>query len=204
MSSFRQARHEYDGQAHVYDRRWADYLQRSTDELLRLLDLRAGDRLLDVGCGTGVLLDQISRRGSVVCLYGIDPSSGMLRRARQRLADRAHLIQGEGAALPFADRSFGTVVSTSSLRYWPDAGDGFREIARVLQPKGRLLLLDWCGDAMRHRLLAWWLTRTGRVGGRIYRLDELKELLAAAGFSAEVECVKAGWYWRFNVARATL
>ncbi len=204
MSSLPHARREYDRQAPAYDTRWADYLQRSTDELLHLLDLRAGDRLLDVGCGTGALLDRISRRRSAAFLYGIDPSAGMLRRARQRLGDRAHLIQGDAAALPFVDGNFGTVVSTSSLRYWPDPSAGFQEIARVLQPGGRLLLLDWCGDAVRHRLLGWWLTRTGRVRGRIYRQDELKELLAAAGFSAEVECVKAGWYWRFVLARATL
>lgn len=204
MSSLRQARLEYDRQADVYDSRWADYLQRSSDALLQRLELRSGDRLLDVGCGTGVLLDRISRRSRAVRTYGIDPSAGMLRRARQRLGQRAHLIQGDAAALPFADASFGTVVSTSSLRYWPNAGAALLEMARVLQPGGRLLLLDWCGDALRHRLLGWWLTLTGRVGGKIYRRDELKELLAAAGFRAEVDCISAGWYWRFTVARATL
>lgn len=204
MSSLRQARREYDRQAESYDSRWADYLRRSTEPLLRRLELRSGDRLLDVGCGTGVLLDQISHRWPASRPHGIDPSGGMLRRARQRLGDRVHLIQGDGAALPFADGSFGTVVSSSSLRYWPDAGAGFQEIARVLQPAGRLLLLDWCGDAIRHRLLGRWLTLTGRVGGKLYRPEELKDLLAVAGFRAEVQCIRAGWYWRFALAGATL
>jgi ubiquinone/menaquinone biosynthesis C-methylase UbiE len=204
MSSLREARQEYDRQAAAYDRRWAQYLRYSTEPILKLLDLHSGETLLDVGCGTGALLDQISRQGGAALIYGIDASEGMLQRARARLGSHVHLIQADVTALPFASKSFSTVVSTSSLRYWADPGGGIREIARVLQPGGRLLLLDWCGDAARHRLLVWWLTRTGRVGGRIYRSNELSELLARGGFRAEVECLEAGWYWRFVLARATL
>jgi SAM-dependent methyltransferase len=183
---------------------WADYLRRTTEPLMRLLDPRPRSRLLDVGCGTGALLRQISSRWPAVQLCGIDPSDGMLRQAHQTLRDRARLIQGEVTALPFAGHSFSVVVSTSTLRYWPDAGAGMREIARVLEPEGQLLLLDWCGDALRHRLLGRWLALTGRVGGHIHRREELKGLLSASGFSAHVECIKAGWYWRLMLARATL
>jgi SAM-dependent methyltransferase len=204
MPPLHEVRSEYDQLAEAYDMEWADYLRRTTEPLMRLLDPRPRSRLLDVGCGTGALLRQISTRWPAVQLYGIDPSGGMLRQAHQTLRDRARLIQGEVTALPFAGHSFSVVVSTSTLRYWPDAGAGMREIARVLEPEGQLLLLDWCGDAFRHRLLGRWLALTGRVGGHIHRREELKGLLSASGFSAHVECIKAGWYWRLMLARATL
>jgi ubiquinone/menaquinone biosynthesis C-methylase UbiE len=195
---------EYDREAPHYDRRWEGYLRLTTDILLPLREDWGSETLLDVGCGTGVLLGRIAQRWPGARLHGIDPSRGMLRRARLRLGADVNLVRGEATTLPFRDHTFSIVTSSSSLRYWPDPAAGVGEIARVLRPGGRLLLLDWCGDALRHRLLGHWLGATGRVAGHIHRCGELEGLLHAAGFSAKVECVRAGWYWRLVLVRATL
>jgi SAM-dependent methyltransferase len=78
---------------------------------------------------------------------GLDIDPAMLEAARGRLAranlsDRAALVQGDVAALPFEDAAFDLVVSSLSAHHWPDAEAGFREIGRVLRPGGVALVYD--------------------------------------------------------------
>ena len=76
---------EYARLAPEYDAKWSFYIEATTRETLARLRLRPSDRLLDVGCGTGSLLDRLARQHPATQLTGIDPVPEMLAVARRRL-----------------------------------------------------------------------------------------------------------------------
>ena len=73
--------------------------------LIEQAELRAGHRVLDVGCGTGTLLREIATRQPGVELVGLDPDPRGLARARRKVGDRARLDRGFSDALPYPDDS---------------------------------------------------------------------------------------------------
>lgn len=103
-----------------------------------MLDLRADDELLDIGCGPGAFLDAKARHvGRVV---GLDASPLMLRTAGRRLADRiaagtAELVLGNAAKLPFDDTMFTAAIAIN-------APASASEVFRVLRPGGRFVTVD--------------------------------------------------------------
>ena len=119
--------------------------------MVELAGLRPGDAVLDVGCGTGSLAIEagqaVGPAGSVV---GIDPSPEMIGRAKRkarRLAN-VHFEIAPAQSLPFADASFDVVMSSLVLHQLPAESLHVvkTEIARVLKPGGRLLLVDIGGE----------------------------------------------------------
>ncbi len=110
---------------------FARLLQGQQDEALRRLAPRQGERVLDLGCGTGRAL-QLAPGAS-----GADASLEMLRKAPR---GRAACAQAE--ALPFRAGTFGAVLCTNSFHHYPEPVATLREIRRVLAPGGRAVLVD--------------------------------------------------------------
>jgi len=103
------------------------------------LHVTAGERLLDLGCGTGRLGMLLAPGHPVI---GLDVSRAMLKEARRRSAGRLRLIQGSAFQLPFRDASFGGAASAFVLRNMNDLHKAFAELARVVAPGGGLALVD--------------------------------------------------------------
>lgn len=110
--------------------------------------ITAGQRVLDVACGTGVLARAVAGRvGSGGLVVGLDPNEAMLAVAR-RQAPRLEWRQGRAEALPFEDGFFDAVVSQFGLMFFEDRPRALREMARVLRPGGCLVVAVW--DALEH------------------------------------------------------
>lgn len=105
--------------------------------------IRPGQRVLDVACGTGILAREIARRiGSAGRVVGIDPGPGMIAVAKQ-LAPAIEWRAGVAESLPFPDQSFDAVVSQFGLMFFTDRRQALREMFRVLAPGGRLAVAVW-------------------------------------------------------------
>jgi SAM-dependent methyltransferase len=105
--------------------------------------IRAGDRVLDVACGTGVLTREAARRaGPRGAVTGLDLHPGMLAVAA-RLSPTVRWQEGSAQALPFSDASLDAVVSQFGLMFFPDPVGGLHEMMRVLVPGGRLAVAVW-------------------------------------------------------------
>ncbi|MCB0323533.1 MAG: methyltransferase domain-containing protein [Bdellovibrionales bacterium] len=121
---------------------WQEHLGKSALELL------PPGRLLDVGCGTGVVLSHAIERGYTVS--GIDPSRGMLAQAlEQRRLPANCLICGSATELPFASASFDVVLASGSLVHVPDIAKAAAEIVRVTRPGGTIRILDHASPVKR-------------------------------------------------------
>jgi SAM-dependent methyltransferase len=105
--------------------------------------IRAGERVLDVACGTGVLAREAAARvGAAGFVAGLDPGAGMLEVARQ-IAPGVEWRLGAAESLPFADESFDAVVSQFGLMFFADPREALRQALRVLKPGGRLAVAVW-------------------------------------------------------------
>jgi ubiquinone/menaquinone biosynthesis C-methylase UbiE len=127
--------------AQSYDR-WAETPQGRKayglegELLLKLGEFAVGQRVLEVGCGTGAHLEILLRKG--LTAIGIDISPFMLRVARQKLGEKVLLCLSDAENLPFKNKSFDCVALITTLEFVPDPERAVREALRV--SKGKVLL----------------------------------------------------------------
>jgi SAM-dependent methyltransferase len=162
--------------------------------LLDLVELRAGERVLDVACGTGVVsrlaARRVAPRGSVT---GIDLNEGMLSVAGRLPLPPGLTIewrQGSALALPFPDQAFDVVVCQHGLMFFPDRLKALGEMRRVLALGGRVAICVWTGPspyftAQREALARYVSSEAASTSAVAFSLGdavELSGLLTGAGF----------------------
>jgi ubiquinone/menaquinone biosynthesis C-methylase UbiE len=144
-------------------------------DILAALALGPDDRLLDIGCGGGLLLRDAAATGAAVT--GLDHSPDMVELARER-APGATVLVGDANALPFEDGAFTAVSMSVVFFFLDDAVGALREARRVLAPSGRLAVYTTSAE----------LRGTGAAPepiasrGHWYTDDELASVATAAGF----------------------
>ena len=145
-------------------------------------DVRGCKHILDAGCGNGRYSHYLLKTADPgATLAAFDLSQNMLARARKRLhSDRVRFTAADVTRLPYADRSFDAAVCGWMLEHLPDPRPGLRELARVLQPAGKLLLM--CTE---DTFTGAWCSRLWHC--RTYNRGELREACAESGLAWERE-----------------
>lgn len=198
-----------------YNRRWRAYTGRTLTEALAMIDIAAlrrvpeqlgrAPRVLDIACGTGILLQRIIEQVPDIEAYGVDASADMLTQASLTLQGqpRVRLVHavigtGETASLPFEPGTFDLITCTNALHDVPEPAAALNRLRLLLAPRGQLMLEDfarreppfpWGAVAL---LLRW-------IEGsyiRAYSLAEARTLCAQAGFT--IICEKSfviDWLW---------
>jgi ubiquinone/menaquinone biosynthesis C-methylase UbiE len=145
-----------------------------------LAQLRPGETVLDVGCGTGTLaLVAKERVGATGRVYGIDPGPKQLAQARLKAVKAGLAIdfqQGVIEQLAFPDQSFDVVLSTLMMHHLPDdlKRQGLSEIVRVLKPGGRLVVVDFKRPEKHH-------DQPAKFGAGTLGIQDMPALMNALG-----------------------
>lgn len=162
-----------------YDGRWVPV----ADTIARHFGLKPGDRVLDVGCAKGFLLKDLVAVCPGLEVFGLDVSEYALARAPREVAGR--LARGSADALPFADRSFATIMSINTIHNLErsDAVRAVREIERLAPGRGFIQVDSYRTPAERELFLSWVLTAKFHDYP-----DGWLALFREAGYTGD-------WYW---------
>ncbi len=190
------ARRTFDRWASSYERDpFSRWLARRQRDALEALQLEPGDRLLDVGCGTGAGVRAASAR--VERAVGVDLSPKMLAEARERASGLSNVefVEGDSEDLPFGDGEFTAVVCTTSLHHYPRPDAAAREFARVLAPGGRVVIGDGTRDSVVTKVGDFLARKFERGHVRLHGLEELRRLLEDTGLGrTETRSMWGGMY----------
>jgi len=189
-----EAKANYDRLARAYELVSGRFEAPHREEGLRLLDVREGERVLEVGFGTGACVVALARAvGTTGSVKALDLSSGMravaqARVEREGVQGNVELITGDAAALPWSEGSFDAVFSSFVLELFdtPELPKVLAEWGRVLKRGGRLGLVSLVtppAPKLATRLYAW----AHRMMPTLVdcRAIPLRELVEAAGFQVE-------------------
>lgn len=134
------------GRAWVARRQSQEQLNPITNALFARAAVQPGERVIDIGCGTGLTTkDLLPRVGIEGRILGIDVSEPMLAQARERLGDdsRLTLVQADATTYPFAEQSFDLALSRMGVMFFAEPAKSFANIRRALRPGGRLTFACW-------------------------------------------------------------
>ncbi len=187
-------RNEYGALARAYEHRWRRYLEVSIERTLAMLEPRDHERILDAGCGTGLLLRRIAATAPQARLVGIDLTAAMIRQAD---SSTSNLVLGDVRHLPFADASLDAVVIASVLQYLPDPATALAEAARVLRPAGRVVITLWDSESRRMRLFSRWLRCRNRADIHLHAPGDVTTACRERGLLVrQSHRYDAGHLWR--------
>jgi ubiquinone/menaquinone biosynthesis C-methylase UbiE len=132
--------HDADG----YEQLMGRWSRKLAPAFVDFTGLAAGEKLLDVGCGTGSLTFELAGRAEPKEIHAIDYASTFVEAARKRNTDaRVKIEQADATALPFGDGSFDRAMAMLVLHFVPDARLAIREMRRVVKPRGVVAAVVW-------------------------------------------------------------
>jgi len=174
-----------------------------TKAVLPHLQIKEGEKVLDIGCGGGLAMSLMAEMGATV--QGLDYSpvsvAKSLKKNQRAVEDgRIQVCQGDVSAMEFPEQSFDLATAFETVYFWDDVSKCFSRIFKALKPGGRLAIA-----------VEAWLENGGKVncpkafesiGLNLYWDEDLRKLLQKAGFS-RVEILKEGQKWLCALAFKT-
>jgi len=203
-----QTRQNYDRMSRWYDL-FASSEQKFTQFGLQLLGVRTGERVLEIGFGTGhSLLEFAQQVGEAGLVTGVELSPGMIAVARKRMQTKVpersvEMIQGDGTLLPFSSNSLDVAFLSFTLELFGDDEIPIvlDECHRILKPEGRLGVVSLAKrDVLACRLYAWGHERWPVLLD--CRPIELRKSLETGGFRIQAAKVKTMWGLPVEIALA--
>jgi ubiquinone/menaquinone biosynthesis C-methylase UbiE len=143
------------GRAEIYDRFVGRYSPGLARAMCAAAGVRAGQRVLDVGCGSGALVAQLAEIVGAKSVAGIDPSEPFVEATRARVPG-ARILVGSAESIPFADGEFDATLSQLVVNFLTDPDQGLREMSRVTRPGGTVAGCVWdYGEGMTMLRTFW-------------------------------------------------
>ena len=135
----------FDNQAPVYDEKdvilYSKYGKISCQNICNYLKDIEYDNLLDIGCGTGYLIDMLSKNHKAK-YTGLDLSPKMIEECHKKKIKNAIFVEGKSDKLPFDDNTFDVVTCSQSFHHYPETDKPLQEALRVLKPGGVYIISD--------------------------------------------------------------
>ena len=133
----------------------------------KCIDINVNDNILDIGCG------------------GVDYSEVSVKASEDRNQDavdakRCRIIQADVSDMPIGDEEYDLASAFETIYFWPDIGETFKEVSRIIRPKGKFMIAQ--GTDGNHPDDEKWLSTV--EGMRVYTAPELEKYLLDAGFSS--------------------
>jgi len=177
-------------------------LKRRARKIINELNLKEGDRIIDIGCGDGFYLYLLSNLPIKLNLVGFDYDQIVLTNARKNLASKKiKLVQGSATDMPFKSGEFAKAIMTEVLEHIDDDEKALNEVFRILKPKGVLFLtvpnyrfpflwdpINW----LLQNIFGTHIEGTGFLAGiwarhlRLYKKEDLERIIKKSGFKIEV------------------
>lgn len=151
------------------------------DLVMQELQLKSGDRILEIGFGGGDLIHKIVQTGQPYLIAGIERSPDALKISQRRFQSfirqgKVELHLADAAALPFPEHHFSQLCTVNTLYFWPDARQVLTECCRVLSPGGKLVLCYASKDYLEQQNFS-------QHGFATYEVSQVECMLKSAGFS---------------------
>jgi len=166
-----------------------------------IVNVGKNDRILDIGCGGGVNIEKFLKLTDSN-VDGLDYSEvsveASIKQNRKAVDDgRCRIIQADVQDMPIDDEEYDLVSAFETIYFWPEIGESFKEVSRVIKPNGQFMIAQ--GTDGNHPDDEMWLATV--EGMHVYTAEDLKEYLLNAGFSRVESYVKENDYILVVIAR---
>lgn len=184
---------EFTKAAEVYDSGHAGIYEMCKDDYPPILEELKDEPfkdLLDVGCGTGPMIELLASELPGRNYTGLDLTPRMIEVANEKGLDGARFVVGDAEAMPFEDASFDAVICANSFHHYPNPQAFFNEVSRVLRPGGLLVLRDYTTAAP----ILWLMNHIemplanliGHGDVKAHTVDEVRAFCTASGLVPRV------------------
>lgn len=152
---------------------------------IELMKIQPDDFVLDIGCGGGMAIKEITKIATNGFVAGVDYSETMVKQALKHnaaavCATRVEIKNGSISNLPFKDGTFDKAYAIESFNFWPDPVAGLKEVHRILKPSGLIAIATgWSKEIPNQRKYA---AMARKMRFSLYSGEEMVEMLTVAGF----------------------
>lgn len=180
------------GHAGIYEMCKDDYPQ-----MLAELEREPFADVLDVGCGTGAVIELLHEKYHDAHYVGLDLTPDMIAVAQAKSLNGCEFVVGDAEDLPFPANSFDAALSSNSFHHYPNPEKFFAGVARVLRPGGRLILRDYTANDFAVWLMNTFELPLARLAGHgdvhILKQSEFRAMAEEAGLSVLAMEAQKGW-----------